>query len=439
MNTEQQHAAEHPAAHRPLGLAMSLSLVIGTMVGSGIYFLPSSLAPLGWNMVLGWVISGAGALCLAVTFRYLIDGTGAGMQHNIERVIGEVPGFLGLFAYWASGFTSIAALVIAGGSIISGFLYDDAPTWVGVVAAFALLALITAANLIGTRTAGWVQVASVVIKLIPLVLVIGAVAWVFGGSGQVQPMAPAQVSMNSVSGAVALTLFAFLGFEAATIPVNKVDNPRRNIPIALIGGTSLVVVLYLLVSVGLVLVMPWQDIAASSSPISDGLGVLLGPVSGTLVALCILASVTGCANGLVLIGADCTYSMALRREMPQFFTHTNARGVPVWGVVAQVLVIAVLILANTSRGLSGMFTFMALLTTGGVLVFYVMAVIAAAKENRKMARWPVLVLGMIFAGFTIYGSGLETSMWVLVLLLIAMVVRWLCQRGRPLEAEASTS
>lgn len=428
-----------PEQHKPLGLIMSLSLVIGTMVGSGIYFLPSSLAPLGWNMVLGWLISGAGALCLAATFRYLMDGTGEGIQHNIERVIGEVPGFLAMWAYWASFFTSIAALVIAGGSILAEFLYDDPPTHVGVVAAFALLGLVTAVNLIGTRSAGWMQVVSVAIKLIPLLLVVGAFAWVALGSASVQPMAPASIGTDSISGAVALTLFAFLGFEAASVPVNKIDNPGRNIPISLIGGTSMVVALYLLVSVGLVLMVPWQEVAGSTSPISDALGRVIGPVAGTLVALCILVSVTGCANGLLLIGADCTYSMALRREVPQMFASTNARGVPYWGIIVQTVVVGVLILANTSRGMAGMFTFMALLTTGGALVLYLMAVIAAVRQNHKIARWPVLALGLVFTGFTFYGSGLETSLWVLVLLAIGLTVRWMCRRGASAETAAPST
>lgn len=414
-----------------LGPFMALSLVMGTMIGSGIYFLPSSLAPLGWNTVLGWLISGAGALCLAMTFRFLMDGTGEGIQHNIERVIGEIPGFLAMFAYWASGFTSIAALVIAGGSIISGLVFPDAGDTPGVVIALVLLWILTAINLSGTRSAGRMQVASVLIKIIPLLAVIGTVGWVLAGPAPLQPIAPSPVSVDNISGAVALTLFALLGFEAASVPVNKIRNPGRNIPIALIGGTSVVLVLYLLVSTGLVLVVPWEDVAASSSPVSDALTGILGPVAGTLVALCIMVSVTGCANGLLLIGADCTYSMALRREVPQFFARTNSRGVPYWGVLVQAIGVSVLIFANTSRGMSGMFTFMALLTSGSVLVFYFMGAAAAIRENRKLARWPVLVLGFAFAAFATYGSGLETSLWVLVLLAVGMAVRWLCHRAAP--------
>ncbi len=414
---------------------MSVSLVIGTMIGSGIYFQPSALAPLGWNMAIGWLVSGAGALCLALTFRFLMDGTGAGIQHNIERIVGEVPGFLAMFAYWASGFTSIAALTVAGGSILASFFYDEPTTQSGVLMAFGLLGLITAINLTGTRSAGRLQVASVIIKIFPLLLVIGGLAWLLIDSQPVQPVAPAPVEIDGISAAVALTLFAFLGFEAASVPVNKIRNPERNIPLALVGGTSFVLVIYLLVSLGLMFLVPWQDLAGSTSPVSDALGTILGPVAGSLVALCILVSVTGCANGLVLIGADCTYSMALRGEMPRFFARTSANGVPYCGVILQFIVVGTFIIGSTSRGLTGMFTFLALLTTGGVLVFYAMGAAAAMMENRKPARWPVMALGVAFTALAAYGSGLEVVLWVFALLAIGLLVRWLCRRS----AEAATN
>lgn len=422
---------------KPLGLTMSLSLVIGTMIGGGIYVLPASLAPLGWNATLGWLICGVGALCLATSFRYLIDGKGEGFQHNIERVIGEIPGFLAIFAYCAAGFTSIAALVIAGGSIIVNLTGVENGDLVGVVASLTLLALITGVNLVSTRSAGRLQVASVAIKVIPLLLVVVTVGWLLvGASVPTKAVAPAPIDFDNIALAVALTLFPLLGFEAATIPVNKIRNPRRNIPIAMIGGTLFVVVLYLLATTGLMVVMPWDAIAESSSPVSDALTLVYGPVLGTIVALCIMVSVTGCANGLLLIGADCTYSMALRREVPQVFAHNNQHGVPHWGVVLQAVGAAVLILLNSSRGMSGIFTFLALLTTGGVLVFYLMGMAAVMKENRNLMRWPVLIVGLLFSCFAVYGSGLETSLWVLALLAIGLGVRWICRRGGQAGAAA---
>ncbi|WP_120075718.1 APC family permease [Aurantiacibacter odishensis] len=415
---------------QPLGLLMSLSLVIGTMIGGGIYVLPTSLAPLGWNATLGWLICGAGALCLAASFRFLVDGTGEGIQHNIERVIGEISGFLAVFAYFAAGFTSIAALVIAGGSIIVNLTGVGDGDFYGVIASLVLLALITGVNLVSTRSAGRLQVASVAVKVVPLLLVVVTVgALLMMDTLETKAVAPAPINFDNIAAAVALTLFPLLGFEAATIPVNKIRNPRRNIPIAMIGGTLFVVVLYLLATTGLMVIMSSNEIAQSSSPVSDALAMIYGPVLGTVVALCIMVSVTGCANGLVLIGADCTYSMALRREVPLLFADTNQHGVPHWGVILQAAGAAVLILLNSSRGMSGIFTFLALLTTGGVLVFYILGLVAVFKENRSPAHLPVLIVGLAFACFAVYGSGLETSLWVLALLAIGLLTRWMCRRS----------
>lgn len=422
-----------------LGPWMSLSLVIGTMVGSGIFFLPTSLAPLGWNAVIGWAVSGAGALCLAMTLRFLMDGTGQGIQHNIERILGEIPGFVTVWAYWSSGFTSIAALSIMSGSIIAGLASADPSQEMRVILALVIVWMLVAINLAGTRSSGSFQVLTVLLKLIPLLAVIAVAGWVLAGAAPVLAPAPLPVNLDNISGAVALTLFALLGFEAACVPVCKIRNPNRNIPLALIGGTAFVVALYIAVTTGMMLVVPWETIAASSSPVSDVLGTFFGPITGTFMALLIFVSVTGCTNGLFLISADASYSMALRREIPRAFAHKNARGVPDVGVIVQGVGASLLIIANMSLGLTGMFTFLVLLTSGAVLVFYSFGAFAALRENRKPSRWPVLAIGLLFAAYAIYGSGRETVMWVGVLLLVGLVVRYACKRAaaKPVQAAAT--
>ncbi len=416
-----------------MGPLMSIALVIGTMVGAGIFFLPSSLAPLGWNSTLGWLISGAGALCLAMTFRYLMDGTGEGVQHNVERVIGEMPAFIGIFAYWIIGFTSISALSLMGGSILADLLFNTQSQQVSVTFALILLWALVGVNLRGVRSVGSVQVITVLIKLIPLVLVAGVFVGAVAGGADIQQMAPAEVNLNNISVAVALTLFPLLGFEAASIPVAKIRNPKRNIPLAMIGGPGLVLTLYILATTAMVLLVPWQDTAGSTSPFSDFLGGYFGPVTGTLMAVCILISVTGCNNGLILLGTECSYGMALRKEMPQLFARTNAYGISHWGVIAIGVGCTLLILANLSRGLTGMFEFLVLMTSGGALVFYLTGALAAVKENRKMARWPLLAIGILFIGYATYGTGLETSAWILVVLAFGLAMRWLCRRSAASE------
>lgn len=413
----------------PLGLAMAISLVIGTMIGGGIFVLPASLAPLGWNAAIGWVISGAGAMCLAATLRFLLQGTGEGFHTVAERILGPSAAFLAIWSFWTAGLVSIAALSVASGLIASDLLFDQPPPGAALVASLMILGLITGINLAGTRSAGNAQVVTVLIKLVPLGLAIALMAAFVMTGGTSQPMAPAPIAFADISKAVAITLFALLGFEMVAIPVQKIRNPGRNIAIALIGGTGIVVAIYITVSTGLVLMLPWQDIAASNAPVADLLARELGPLWGTATALCVLIAMIGCVNGLLFCQGDCALSMAQRGELPTLFARTNPQGVAHWGILSSFVGAACLILFNASRGSSGAFEFLILVTSGNALVFYATGVIAALRTNTHSARWPIILGGLAFTGFAAYGTGLESALWVMPLLGVGLALRWSNQRA----------
>ena len=250
-------------------------------------------------------------------------------------------------------------------------------------------------------------------------------------------MAPAAVTLGDVSTSVAITLFALLGFEMVAVPVQKIRNPGRNVPIALIGGTGFVVLLYVLVSTGLVLMMPWQDIAASNAPVADLLTQELGAFWGGLTSLFVLTAMIGCVNGLIFVQGDCALSMAARGEIPAVFARQNTRGVAYWGILVSFFAAATLILTNISRGASEAFTFLVLVTSGGVLVFYVIGVIAAIRTNTRLKRWPVIIGGLGFSAFATYGTGWEAALWVWPLLGVGMILRWLSQKNSPLAPNAA--
>lgn len=426
--------SQPPSEQGSLGLAMTLSLVIGTMIGGGIFVLPASLAPFGWNAVLGWVISGGGALCLAASLRFLMQGTGEGFHSVVERVLGPLPAFLAIWAFWLAGFVSIAALSVAAGSIAADMVFDQPPFGANVLAALAVLTLIAAVNLAGARSAGLMQLVTVVVKLVPLIVAIALIVAFLLGEENAQPLAPAPIALADISKCVAITLFALLGFEMVAVPVQKIRNPQRNVPIALLGGTGFVVAIYVTVSTGLVLMLPWQEIAVSNAPISDLLTQRLGPLWGGLTSLFVLVAMVGCVNGLMFVQGDCAQSMAVRGELPALFARTSAQGVAYWGIIASYTSAGLLILSNISRGAVDAFTFLVTVTAGGALVFYGIGVIAAIRTNQSAARWPVILGGLGFTGFATYGTGLESALWVWPLMGIGLALRWLSQRRSPLAA-----
>ncbi|NQX96100.1 MAG: amino acid permease, partial [Erythrobacter sp.] len=272
-STASPHTQQPQAS---LGLAMALSLVIGTMIGGGIYVMPASLAPLGWNAVLGWVISGGGALCLAASLRFLMQDSGEGFHAVIERVLGPVPAFLAIWAFWIAGFVSIAALTVAAGTVAADLIFSEPPRNADIALSLAFLGVATLVNLAGTRSAGFFQVLTVIVKVLPLLVAILLIAGFAFAGGEPQKLAQVPITFVDVSQAVAITLFALLDFEMVAVPVQKIRNPGRNVPIALIGGTCFVVAVYVLVSTGVVLILPWEEIAASSGPVADLLTLKLG-------------------------------------------------------------------------------------------------------------------------------------------------------------------
>jgi APA family basic amino acid/polyamine antiporter len=408
---------------------MAISLVIGTMIGGGIFVLPASLAPLGWNAALGWIISGGGALCLAACLRFLMQDSGEGFHAVIERVLGPLPAFLAIWAFWTAGFVSIAALSVAAGSVVADLFLGGAVPGADVVIALGVLTMVAGVNLAGARSAGFMQVFTVIVKLVPLLVATALIALFAASGAETKPLAPAPITLPDLSQSVAITLFALLGFESVAVPVQKIRNPGRNLPLALLGGTGIVVTLYVVVSTGLLLMIPWQAVAISPAPIADLLAGQLGAGWGVLTSLCVLVAMVGCVNGLMFCQGDCALSMARRGEIPPVFGRVNARGIAHWGIIASYGAAAALILTNLSRGAVDLFTFLVLVTSGGCLVFYAIGVIAALRTNTKAARWPLIGGGVVFCGFATYGTGLEAALWVWPLLGIGLLLRRVSQRA----------
>ncbi|NUR53075.1 MAG: amino acid permease, partial [Acidobacteria bacterium] len=163
-----------PPARRVLGFWTAVALVMGNMIGSGVFLLPSTLAPYGGLGLVGWCVSAAGSVLLALVFARLarINPTAGGPYAYTRQAFGDLAGFLVAWGYWISIWSSEAALAVA----LVGYLDPFLPSPVRAPSSAALLAigvvcLLTAVNAIGVRTAGRVQLATTILKVMPLALV----------------------------------------------------------------------------------------------------------------------------------------------------------------------------------------------------------------------------------------------------------------------------
>jgi basic amino acid/polyamine antiporter, APA family len=421
-----------------IGFWMTAALVVGTIIGSGIFMLPVSLAPLGRNALIGWVISGVGILCIAYGLARLSRLGGDGIQANVEKEYGPTVAFLVAWSFWVSNWVAQAAVAVAAAaalSFVSPALGGEAAI---VPMAIGWLVLLTAINAAGVRAAGSFSIVTVAIKLIPLLAVVFLFAERGVTGGTFEPLAPLPVNFANIATATALTFYAFTGFETATTPVGKVRDPERTIPRALIGGTAFVVVLYLIAGTAIQMLLPTSAIVASPAPFADALVSRWGNTAATVSALTLAVAAIGCLNGLILGTGELGYAMALRGEMPKAMTKTRGSNTPVVAQIVATVLSVILLLANSSRATAHLFTFIILLSTAAMVLVYLTSALAAWRCSPAPAQRLLIAGAVLFIAFATYGIGLEASLWCLVLLAIGLVVRAVMFRLNRLSAVGTT-
>jgi len=419
-----------------LGLGAAVALVMGNMIGSGVFLLPASLAPFGWNAVGGWIITISGALVLAVVFARLVKALpeAGGAVGFVHAAFGHVPAFLVSWVYLVSNLTALVTLAVAAISYLSSMVPGiSARAFLPAVLAVGVLWTITGLNLRGIRAAGGFQTVTTVVKIVPLLLVIvlaaGALA---GGDAEIAPFQASAISIDALGGAAALTMFALLGFEAACFATARVRNPEVNVPRATLWGTALTGLLYLVVSSAIALMLPQALASASPAPFATFIERFWSDGPAALVAVFAIVSCVGALNGWTLIQGELVRSMATQGLLPAWFGVTDGRGVARRALLVSAVACTVLALMNSSRGLKDLFEFLLLLTTSASLWFYLACALAALRLN--VAR-PVAAFGVVFALGTLWGAGLVASGLSLVLMVAGLPLYWWARRERAVKPD----
>ncbi|MBI1684041.1 APC family permease [Caulobacter hibisci] len=428
-------------APKALGFWMCCALVVGNMIGSGVFMLPASLAPYGWNGVLGWIVTIAGGLCLAFVFARLAAALPreGGPYAYTQEAFGPTAGFIVAWAYWISLWVGNAA--IAAGAV--SYLSVLVPAIAKVPGLHALVTLsliwgLIGVNCFGAKLAGEVQVVTTLLKLLPLAAVLGLSAWLLTRSGSTALAAPLRVSElggQSLVAASALTLWALLGLESATVPADKVKDPARTIPRATLFGAAFTGVIYLLVCSAVVLLSPADALKGSNAPIAEFVGRFWGSGAAMAVAAFAAISAFGALNGWVLLQGEMPYAMARGGVFPAFLGKASPRGTPVRAHLVSGAFLTVLVAMNYAKSMAELFTFIALLATTASLFTYLACALAALKLQRD-GRVPgsrlltmIAILAGLYAVFTLFGAGKEAVLWGLVLLAAGIPAHLLMRRA----------
>jgi len=432
-----------PGARRSLGLAVCTALVIGNMVGSGVYLLPASLAPYGGWSLGGWGVTTVGAILLALVFARLSRRIPrAGGPYAYARAgFGGFGGFFVAWGYWISMVTANAAIAVAFASYLSVFVpaLDNVPI-LGAGAALAGVWVLTAVNIRGVRHAGNVQLATTILKMLPLVAV-GVIGLWFFHPGSIFESAgkPGTTGPAAINASAALTLWAFLGLESATVPAQHVRDPNRTIPRATLIGTLVTAVVYILSTSVVMGIVPNATLAHTAAPFAEAAKRMWGGWAGYLMAAGGVVACFGTLNGWVMMQGQLPQAVANDGLFPRVFARETRWGTPAIGLVISGVVVSLLVGMNYTRGLVGLFTFVIRVSTLSTLIPYLFATLADwafAREEDKRPRVRIYdgVLALAAFAYVIWaiaGIGKEAVYWGFLLLLIGIPVYvWIARRGR---------
>ncbi|MEQ1953572.1 amino acid permease [Mesorhizobium yinganensis] len=424
-----------------LGLAACTALVVGNMIGSGIFLLPASLAAFGPISLAGWVVTSLGALVLAIIFGRLsriVTKTGGPYAYT-EAGYGEFAGFIIAWGYWIALWTGNAAVAVALAGYV-GYLVPairDSNTS-SLLVALAAIWILTLVNVRGVAGAGLVQIATTVLKLVPLGL-IGTVGFFWVDPANFSPLnTSGQSNLAAISAAAALTLWAYLGLESATVPSGSVIDPDKTIPRATIGGVLIAAALYIAVTTVAIGVVPSARLATSSAPLAEVSRQMWGEIGGVLVAVGAIVSTFGTLNGFTLLTGQVPYGAALDRVFPERMGHLCRFGTPANALIFSNALASLLVIMNFAHGLVGAFNTIILLAVMSSLLPYALCSLAELMIALRTGRFSprpgtlkVAVLGFVgfvYAVWAVYGAGAETVFLGFLLILagvpVHVAIKW---------------
>ena len=420
------------SSNKKIGLITSTALVVGNMIGAGIFILPASLSKYGGISLLGWVFTASGALILAKIFsnfsKIIVNKSGGPYLYS-KQGFGDFIGFLVAWGYWISTWISNAAIAIA---IIGGlsFFFPILQTnsVVAVSIGLSMIWFFTWINSKGIRTTGKIQVITTVLKLLPLVFVIIFGIFFFSLDNFPEFNMTGESNFTSFSLVAALTLYAFLGLESASIPLENIHNPEKTVPKATMYGTIISTCIYIFSTIVLFGILPTETLQNSPAPFAEAGEIIGGKYTGYFIAIGAIISGMGALNGWILILAQIPMAAAKDEMFPRIFKRKNKKGVPVLGLVIGSILSSVVMLMNFSENLVTQFTFIVNLTVLACLVPYLFvsasyAIVIIQNKNHTNSIVKTVLLGLfgfLYSLWAIYGSSAEVVFYGLLLLLLGI-------------------
>jgi len=409
------------------GLTAAIALIVGSIIGVGIFNLPTSLAVYGPITLVSMALTTVGALALALLFASLSRRLPAdGGPYAYARVaFGNRLGFANAWSYWITAWAGNAAIAVGWVLYVEHFINKGHTRWITVLLVLVGLWLPASVNLSGVKNIGSVQVVTTVIKFAVLAFM-STVGLFFISSANFTPWnVSGESAINAIGGGMAIALFSYLGVETAAVAADRVRNPDRNVPRATILGTVATAVVYMLSLIAVFGILPTSKLANATAPFSDAANAIFGGTwAGNVMAIAVIISGLGALNGWTMICAEMPLAAANDGLFPERFKHISKTGVPVFGIIASTVLASVAMAINYlgSNGAT-VFTTLVLMTGITSAIPYGFSALAQLKwrwidhqqmHTPRFARdMTVAVLALVFSIlFIVYSRNTGHSFWV---------------------------
>lgn len=410
------------AKSNKIGVVQLTILTMVNMMGSGIIMLPTKLAEIGTISIVSWLVTAVGSTALAYAFAQcgMFSKKSGGMGGYAEYSFGKAGNFMANYTYGVSLVIANTAIAISAVGYGSEFLGATlSPLSIALWTIFTLW-LATILNFGGARITGNISSFTIWGVIIPVVG-ISIIGWKwFDGSMYVNSWNPHNVpTFEAIGVSISMTLWAFLGLESACANADAVENPEKNVPIAVLGGTLGAAVIYIVSTNVIAGIVPNLELANSTAPFGLAFAHMFNETVGKVIMGLMVMSCFGSLLGWQFTIAQVFKSSAEEGYFPAFFKKVTSKGAPVVGMITITALQTLLSLMTISPSLNKQFNVLVDLAVVTNVIPYLLSMAALAvllkAENVAPQKYKTTVfvafIGSLYSIYALYAAGEQAMLY----------------------------
>lgn len=455
-------SSQNTSLKRDLGLLAAITIVVGNMIGSGVFGLPSALAKVATPFIVisAWIMVAIGVTIIALSYGNLsrsIPKAGGPVVYT-EAALGKFWGYIVSLVWWVGSAVGNAAIV----DLIFTQLAQLIPALdfpvSKLIATLSILWLFTYINICGVKFAGWISIVTTILKsgvfIIVILLALPHLNFDLFSSNSLPPSLQGETDIYKMfSAAIALIFWAFTGLESSTMAGGEIKNPERNIQRSVVWGLAIVGVIYILINISLFALIPQNQLTESHSPFADAINLALGTnMGGDIINIAILISVVGALSGWILTTGRSIYAASKDHFFIASFAKIHPKySTPYVALIASGVITSIFFFLNfysdinsNTQGLShfvNITTVAAFINLPTYLITVISEYVLIKKSKIESSKannirlFFAFIFSLVFIYFGMIGSIVPVIYWVISvgLLLIGLLCYPVFRKSHKLE------